>query len=206
MLKAEYKNKLLSKDDRKRLRITTLNLQVMARQLPPGCAGLDYGSPPHVRDAIVILKEAWDKISSSVISACWVHSALSPGNPCFYTELGTDTLIQIQFRQCAIRFCPGGYAGNLGLNVIIDAVKKVNDKAAEMLMQWLHLEDESTCNRCELSDSPDVEDTPVDKAQVLNNALYQLERLHLVGVKLNNFYIKDAAQQLYAHMLLRIAL
>ena len=65
----------------------------------------------------------------------------------------------------------------------------MNDKAAEMLMQWLHLEDESTCNRCELSDSPDVEDTPVDKAQVLNNALYQLERLHLVGVKLNNFYV-----------------
>ena len=45
VLKAEYKNKLLSKDDRKRLLITTLNLQVMARQLPPGCAGLDYGSP-----------------------------------------------------------------------------------------------------------------------------------------------------------------
>ena len=72
VLKAHYKTKLLS-----RLVETVESypqLQAMAKQLPAGCAGLDYGSPPHIGDAIVLLKEAWDEISPSIISGCWVHS------------------------------------------------------------------------------------------------------------------------------------
>ena len=44
-------------------------LQSLAQQLP---AGLKYGAPPHVRDALVLLKDAWDNISST-IAACWRH-------------------------------------------------------------------------------------------------------------------------------------
>ena len=49
-------------------------LQSVAQQLPAGSAGLKYGAPPHVEDALVLLKDAWDNISSSTIAACWRHS------------------------------------------------------------------------------------------------------------------------------------
>ena len=35
---------------------------------------LKYGCPPHVGDAIVLLKQSWDGLSSSLIAACWKHS------------------------------------------------------------------------------------------------------------------------------------
>ena len=71
------------------------------------------------------------------------------------------------------------------------AAKKVNDKAMQMLTQWLHLEDESTIeedDEGEECDNPGVEGVPVDKVQVLNEALPLLETLHSVGAKLNDAY------------------
>lgn len=50
------------------------SLQTLAKQLSAGCAGVKYGCPPHVCDAITLLKEASDKVTPSTISACWVHA------------------------------------------------------------------------------------------------------------------------------------
>ena len=54
-LKSGYRNRLLS-----RLVEVADNygdLQAMAKQLPQGSAGLQYGCPPHVLDAITLLKQ-----------------------------------------------------------------------------------------------------------------------------------------------------
>ena len=49
-------------------------LPVLAKHLPAGHAGLQDGCQPHVGHAIILLKVAWNCISSSTIAACWVHS------------------------------------------------------------------------------------------------------------------------------------
>ena len=74
-LKVKYKSNLLS-----RLVETAGNstLLALADQLPAGCAGLKYGCPTHVGDAVTILKEAWDSMLPSTIAACWVHAHCLP--------------------------------------------------------------------------------------------------------------------------------
>ena len=37
-------------------------------------AGPLYGFPPHVGDAMTLLKDSWESISSSTVAACWAHS------------------------------------------------------------------------------------------------------------------------------------
>lgn len=55
-----------------------VDLQVMAKQLPAGSAGLKYGSAAHVGDAIVLVKEAWDSLLPTTIAACWGHARCLP--------------------------------------------------------------------------------------------------------------------------------
>ena len=62
-LKSGYRNRFLS-----RLVAVADNysdLQAMAKQLSQGSAGLQYSCPPHVHDAITLLKQSWDSISPS---------------------------------------------------------------------------------------------------------------------------------------------
>ena len=188
----------------------------MAKQLPAGCAGLDYGSPPHVGDAIVLLKEAWDKISPPTIAGCWVHSRCLPLNEStelaaternYYQKLDADSVQAMCNTFCSLSLAApnvNDMLGNLGLNIVANAAaKKVNDTAVQMLTQWLHLEDEGTIDEHdegEECDNPDVEGVPVDKAQVLNEALPLLERLHSVGAKLNDAYFKDAVRQMCSYV------
>ena len=71
-LKAGYKSRLLEK-----LVEAVGNfeqLQVFATHLPAGCPGLHYGCPPHVGDACLLVKNAWDNLSPSTIVGCWGHS------------------------------------------------------------------------------------------------------------------------------------
>ena len=53
---------------------TYQNLQQMAKHLPSGHAGLQYGCAPHVSDAAELIKESWDNIQRETIEACWKHS------------------------------------------------------------------------------------------------------------------------------------
>ena len=70
--KAHYKCMLLEKLVSNAPSFDTL--QVMAKQLPAGCAGLEYGNPPHVSDAAQLMKDAWGKFTSETIAACWKHA------------------------------------------------------------------------------------------------------------------------------------
>ena len=49
-LKINYRNKLLERLVR--------NADKLSQ--PAGCAGLDYGCPAHIADAMTILKQVWD--------------------------------------------------------------------------------------------------------------------------------------------------
>ena len=69
-LKVRYKSSLLARLVETDEAIS--KLQSLAQQLTAGSAGLKYGAPPHVGDALVLLKDAWDNISST-IAACWRH-------------------------------------------------------------------------------------------------------------------------------------
>ena len=74
--KTHFKSRLLEKV------VTTASkfdqLQVLAKHLPSGTAGLQYGNPPHVGDAMVLVKEAWSTVLPSVIEACWRHANCLP--------------------------------------------------------------------------------------------------------------------------------
>ena len=48
-------------------------LQVMAKQLPAGWVGLEYGNLPHVSDAAQLMNDAWGKITCTS-DACWKHA------------------------------------------------------------------------------------------------------------------------------------
>ena len=75
-IKFRYKSKLLAS-----LVSTTTNvpqLQALASQLPTGCAGLAYGNPPHISDAIGLLWRAWESIHSDSVAACWRHEKCLP--------------------------------------------------------------------------------------------------------------------------------
>ena len=78
-LKAKYQAKVLEN------LVGTANsfeqLHLMATHLPGGCSGLTYGNPPYISDAICIVKECWNSITPTAISACWKHSNCLPPPP-----------------------------------------------------------------------------------------------------------------------------
>ena len=83
------------------------------------------------------------------------------------------------------------------------AQKSVHDRATEMLVQWLQLEE---TRRIEVEDEGEHADELeghqeiVDKTQLLVEAMPLLERLHSLGARLSDFCITDAARQLCLHV------
>ena len=57
-----------------------IDLQSLASQLPSGCAGLVYGNPPHVSDAIELLAEAWESIQPNSVASCWKRAKQAPSD------------------------------------------------------------------------------------------------------------------------------
>eukprot|EP00731_Ephydatia_muelleri_P037465 Em0478g1a len=212
-LKSGYRNRLLS-----RLVEVADNygdLQAMAKQLPQGSAGLQYGCPPHVRDAITLLKQSWDSISPSCITACFVHSHCLPASD--NTEITADAVeyskklesesVALMCQQLSsLSLSNLGVAGmlsNVGLDVVAKAAQKVSDNAYNMLLQWLHLEDEGMIDEndeSEVCTDADVSESPMDKAQLLSEVLPLLEKLHAYGARLSDCHILDAAQKLCLHV------
>ena len=78
------------------------DLQAMVKQLPQGSAGLQYGCPPHVHDAITLLKQSWGSISPSCIAACFVHSHCLP--PALDNTEIKKNLSQRQLHRCVNSF------------------------------------------------------------------------------------------------------
>ncbi|KAL5487000.1 hypothetical protein EMCRGX_G019552 [Ephydatia muelleri] len=91
---------------------------------------------------------------------------------------------------------------NVGLDVVAKAAQKVSDNACNMLLQWLHLEDEGMIDEKDESEEctdADVSESPMDKAQLLSEVLPLLEKLHAYGARLSDCHILDAARKLCLH-------
>eukprot|EP00731_Ephydatia_muelleri_P005630 Em0002g1806a len=125
-------------------------LQVLAKQLPAGHAGLQYGCQPHVRDAIMLLKEAWDSISPSTIAACWrclsVTESARVASDCrsYNSKREPMTIEAMCNKLSSLTLCSPSVVKLLDamdLAVLANAAQKVLDKAATMLSEWLHLEE-----------------------------------------------------------------
>ena len=83
---------------------------------------------------------------------------------------------------------------NVGLDVVANAAQKVNDKAHDMLLQWLHLVDTGMIDENdegEVCNDTDVSENPMDKAQVLSEVLPLLEKLHACGARIGDSHILD---------------
>ena len=187
-------------------------LQVLAKQLPAGHAGLQYGCQPHVRDAIMLLKEAWDSISPSTIAACWrclsvTESARVASDCRSYNSKREPMTIEAMCNKLSSLTLRSPSVVKLldamDLAVLANAAQKVLDKAATMLSEWLHLEEMGFIDVNDEGDDSDDSDEcqdAVDKVQLLNDALLLLQQLHSVGAKLDDSFILDASRDLCLHM------
>ena len=209
-LKVGYKSRLLG-----RLLETADRydeLQVLAKHLPAGHAGLQYGCQPHVGDAIMLLKEAWDSISPSTIAACWVHSkclsvtdTAQIASECrtynsklvpMTIEAMCDKLSSLTLRSPSVV----NMLATMDLAVLANAVQKVHDKATAILSEWLHLEEMGFIDvNDEGEDSDECQDA-VDRVKLLNDALLLLQQLHSVGAKLDDRFMLDASRDLCLHI------
>ena len=116
-------------------------LQSLAQQLPAGSAGLKYGAPPHVRDALVLLKDAWDNISSSTIAACWRHSQClsllqlndAASSSDYNERIETDAVNDMCQQLCSLKLSSNSLSP-MGL----DAHKTDLKNAGSMLAKWMH--------------------------------------------------------------------
>ncbi|KAL5503328.1 hypothetical protein EMCRGX_G010257 [Ephydatia muelleri] len=127
-------------------------LQVLGKQYPDGCAGLDYGNPPHISDAICIIKHCWDSITEEAISACWKHSNCLPftdAQPISdYTDLSAIEEELLSHMQTLL---PSA-ASIFGLD------KSLRNVQLQVLDAWLHIEE------CEIfGTSDDLEDDEIEE-------------------------------------------
>ncbi|RHY23969.1 hypothetical protein DYB32_009015 [Aphanomyces invadans] len=102
-LKKEFKNSVfsdliavLSLPDSKRL-----ELEQRARSMPKGTAGLQYGRSPHVYDAMLAIKAAWDAVPRTIIQNTWAASTWVPS----LDRLGDHKECHIVHDMCAMLSC-----------------------------------------------------------------------------------------------------
>lgn len=192
-------------------------LQKLGSQLPAGVAGLQYGFPPHVGDAMMLLKDSWECISSSTVAACWAHShCLSAVTTTELQNESRDYTKEVESKSID-EMCSklGTLAlGNRSVDYMVDALgldaitkaahQKLHDKAVDMLTMWLQLE-ENECidadDEGENCEELDGSKCPVDKVQLLNEAIPLLERLHYLGAQLEDPCITDGACDMCMHVM-----
>ena len=76
----------------------------------------------------------------------------------------------------------------------------MHDKTTTVLIEWLHIEDTGmiyASDEGEQSDNLEINEGSVDNAQLLQEALPLLQRLHAIGAKISDFSIMDAARELH---------
>jgi hypothetical protein len=205
-LKVRYKGSLLAKLVETDADIC--RLQSLAQQLPAGCAGLKYGAPPHVGDALVLLKDAWDNISSSTIAACWRHSRClsllqlndAASSSDYNKRIENDAVYDMCQQLCSLKL-----SSNLLSSMGLDAHKTdLKNASMTMLAKWMHVEEQGIDVDEDVDDDQlcmDEEVQTQEKVSLLTNALKHVNKLHLVGVKLNDTKIMETARQLclYVH-------
>ena len=135
--KASYKSKLFS-----RLVDKVANYeQLLAKQLLAGHAGLHYACLPHIGDAIKLVNEAWNSLSSATI-ACWRHSKYLSMMP--FVDRVNDGWDMCSVLESLKLKDPNivSVLKDTGIDFVANAAQTLHASAAEMLLQWLHLEEE----------------------------------------------------------------
>ena len=211
-LKAGYKSRVLAS------LVGTIEgfdqLQVLADQLPTGCAGLKYGRPPHIADAIYLLKEAWNDVSPTVIAACWKHSqclsaiatsdTMRDGHD-YCKTIGQSAVSEMCKNLSSLCLTEHSLA-RVGIDIITQAtdVHDFQGAVSVLLDKWLHLEESGMiCDDSEWNESE--EDTielpePVVKLNLIKNAMMLLSELHGIGVRIGDGSITTAAREFCNHI------
>ena len=169
--------------------------------------GLKYGAPPHMGDALVLLKDAWDNISSSTIAACWRHSRClslvqlndAASSSDYNEHIETDALNDMCKQLCSLKLSSNLLA-SMGLHTRKTDLK---NSCMSMLAKWMNVEESEgiDVDEEEAVEEDESELQAEDKVSHLTNALRHVNELHLVGVKLNDTKIMETARQLclYGH-------
>ena len=192
-------------------------LQILAEQLPAGCAGLQYANSPHVSDAMALIKHSWDNLQPATIAACWRHANCLPS---FFTatngngdedhnsmdKLEEETLLQMNslLSQLSTTHPSTVLMLNIiGLDVVTSkAVQGLHSDVSRMLTAWLHLEERGAVDNSapdpddEIGSSPEVPVQAFEKVSVLQVMLPHLHSIHAAGVKLNDSLVTSSAREL----------
>jgi hypothetical protein len=109
-------------------------LHQRAAKKPPGCAGISFGCPPHLHDAIRVLDGAWKAIPSDMMRECWVKSELTP--PPEVSKLPAPSFkLEVSDELVVLELC------SMLRNVTV--VDDMNALAKE-LRQWLNSDDDNS--------------------------------------------------------------
>ena len=185
------------------------NLQVMAKQLPAGCAGLEYGNPPHVSDAAQLMKDSWGKITSETIAACWKRAKCLGGNEStcsntadYVEQIDQESVVQMNTTLSSLPLSDACVTQMLSSNGLDVLTNEVQGTASNMLLEWLHLEDtaEIEQNGDAQDDATEDQLDPSEKVSMLHKMLPMLHNLHAIGVKICDPYITNAARQMCQHV------
>ena len=187
------------------------HLQMLSKQVAAGQAGLRYACLPHIGDALSLVNEAWNGLSSATIAACWRHSkCLSMMQFVDSVNDGWDYTKQVE--GDAIKdIC--SVLGSLkledpntvimlkdtGIDDVAKAAQVLHASAAEMLLQWLHLEDEVMITTSDEECDDDREDTaplPIVRIRLLQQVLPLSQDFNAIGCKLDNEHLKSIARHL----------
>jgi hypothetical protein len=199
-LKTGYKNRLLSQ-----LVQTAGNneLQALAKQLPSGTSGLSYGCPPHVGDAIMLVKESWDAISSSTIAACFDHahclSAIEAADLAmefrdYCKTVQSDTVQIMCERLASLTIGSTDDFKSTGLDVVLKAAHSQPSTASSMLLEWLQLEDIGAVPVEEEDVGEQDDDEGIDP-NLVSRGLLLLQDLHGLAAKLHNAQLMDVTRR-----------
>lgn len=171
------------------------------------------GCLPHIGDALTLLNEDWNSLSSATIAACWCHSkCLSMMQSVDSVNDGWDYTKQVEGDaikdMCSVLSSLKLEEPNTvlmlketGIGVVAKAVQSqmLHTSAAEMLLQWLHLKEEvmipTSKEECD-DDCENPAPLPQETIRLQQQVLPLSQDLHAIGCKLDNEHLKGIARYL----------
>ena len=213
-LKMKYRSKLLENLFLNADKFS--QLQLLAKQLPTGCTGLDYGCPAHIADAVTILKQVWDDMSPAVISGCWHHSHCLPvlneleitGMCSYHKTLKTDIVMSMCNLFSNLNLKDSNVhemLTTMGFDTHVKKVDELKDMASKALEKWLDVEEMAILDVDEDNDGDDSDSVsqvePLDKVKLLKTLIPLLHEVHSIGTKVEDNVIIDMARNVCVHIL-----
>ena len=173
------------------------NCRPLAGHLSAGCAGVKYGSPPHIGDAFQLIVESWNSISVATIHACWSHADCLPVHifPKVLTSQANgkrsddDPLTQIR----------NALSDQLHPATVQDLLSAPSE---EMISEWIHLEENPELESFDTDEEEETEGeiTPLEQVSVITELLPLLYTIHKYSVKLSDSFVINVSRELTLHL------